>query len=50
LEVGVPAWAEQEFAHHEQAPPLADHVERPGERAVLSISPHLTKCTLHFIK
>src|SRR5215208_6400061 len=31
----------REFAHQEQRPPLAHHIERPGYRAVLAVAPLL---------
>ena len=39
LEVGEAARAEEGFAHDEQGPPVAQHLEGAGDRAVLAAEP-----------
>jgi hypothetical protein len=40
LELAVTAGANQEFAHDEECPPIADHVEGLGKGAVLIVGTH----------
>src|SRR5664279_1887634 len=42
-QVAVAAGSQRQFADDQETPSLADHVERPGEGAELSIPLHLTE-------